>query len=131
MMTKSCVRGHFCGFAHNEKVFLASIHCEQFSRLGWCDLGGACSRIHWFNFESNVDYEASPAENTVQESIADARLKAAKARFLQNRKARREVKEVEKVRRTFNGDMWAKEPEEFLGSEEKGDLALQKDFVPF
>lgn len=68
----------------------------------------------------------------MQENDADARMKAVKAKFLQNKKARREMKEAEKVkRRTFNGNMWAKEPEEFFGSEEKGDLALQEDFVPF
>lgn len=132
MITRNCVRGHLCGFAHNEKVLPTSIPCEQFSKSGWCELGGECSRIHWFNFTSNVDCEASPSENSVQESDTDVRMKAAKAKVLQNRKARREAKEAEKVRRrTFNGDMWAKEPEEFLGSGAEGDLALQEDFVPF
>lgn len=132
MMTRNCVRGHLCGFAHNEKVFPRSLPCEQFSSLGWCELGGGCSRIHWFNFKPDVVPDILTSEDIMQENDADARMKAVKARFLQNKKARREMKEAEKVkRRTFNGDMWAKEPEEFLGSEEKGDLALQEDFVPF
>lgn len=133
-MNGYCLRGTNCGFAHNEKVSPSSASCEAFSRLGYCELGGECSKIHWFEFiKSDSDHSTETPEDSMREDDMDAKMKAAKARVLQNKKARREIRDVEKARRrTFNGDMWAKEPEEFLTPlEARGDLALQEDFVPF
>lgn len=112
-----------------------STSCEAFSRFGYCELGGDCSKIHWFNFvKTDIDHSTeTPKEDAMQEDDVDAKMKAARARVLQVKRARREARDAEKARRrTFSNDMWAKETEEFLtSSEANGDLALQEDFVPF
>jgi hypothetical protein len=133
MMTRSCVRGHLCGFAHNEKLFPRSFPCEEFSKLGYCELGAECSRIHWFNFKIAIDHGVEIFQGNTQEDETEPKLKAARAKVLQSKKARREARDAEKAkRRIFSDGMWAKEPEEFLTSAKaNGDLALQEDFVSF
>lgn len=77
-------------------------------------------------FEPELSYEMDTQD------VVKSRQRVARAKVVEKRKTNEAAATPEKgARRSFNGEMWAKEPEEFLTSETKGQFALQEDFIPF
>ena len=70
-----------------------------------------------------------------RESSIEHKLEVAKARVKEGMRSRlsdRTAKPDQKVGLRFSGDhQWKKKPEEIVRGETTGELALQKDFVPF
>lgn len=94
-------------------------------------MGGDCNKIHWFGFETSTSVDAASAPGEMQPG-AGYDSSVAEAKIVEKRKAQGVAKGTEKAgRRSFTEETWAKDPEDFLASDTKGELALQEDFVPF
>lgn len=42
-----------CRYAHCLGVNFASPRCEEFARVGFCEAGEKCGRVHWLNTANN------------------------------------------------------------------------------
>lgn len=125
------MRGNQCGFAHNEKIWPMSGVCENFSKLGFCKAGGHCDKIHWFGAQGDTSIGPDLLPKGAGQD-GDNKLSIARAKVVEKRKAQQLAKSAEKPsRQSFNREMWARDPEEVLIPETRGQFALQEDFIPF
>lgn len=126
-----------CAYAHHDRVTFASPLCDQFGKLGFCEVGPTCSKIHWQGLMAEFAECAQRAQQRAEtEQTREAELQAAKRKLLQRMKSRHVSKVTgtaeDKARtRLLSGDLWSEKVEEFVLGQSRGELALQEDFVPF
>ena len=113
--------------------------CEQFSKLGFCEVGPACHNVHWRGPIPQWIEQARQKERT---QATERKLAAAKAKVKANVKPRptpvsahgeKEKGKSTPARRLFSDEMrdlkWKQV--EIVRGESVGELALQEDFVLF
>lgn len=122
-----------CTYAHHDYVGVFSPVCEQFGKLGYCDKGHECHKIHW---RGPLPEVVETVKRKGQESISEcSTLEAAKVDSKENSKVRGPASVAQSdgkaVRRLLTDGTWRKKAEVVVRGETTGELALQEDFVPF
>ncbi|KAK5958829.1 hypothetical protein OHC33_000673 [Knufia fluminis] len=121
-----------CPYAHHDFVHTFSPLCEQFSKIGYCEIGHACHKIHW---RGKVPEVLEMMKQKAKEDSLGRKLEVAKARAKESMKLKMPVRTLSMgettTRELVSGGEWKAKPEVIVRGETTGELALQEDFVPF